>query len=152
MGNDMIWAITGIVLIFIEFFIPGLVIIFFGAGALVTALFTYVIGNPFSLPLQLLTFTITSILSLALLRKYMKKIFTGKMESENGSENFNIEIGRIVPVVEYIQHGEIGGKVKYQGTIWSAESEKSIPPGESVEIIGSKNLTLIVKKIKKEES
>ncbi|MEN8223384.1 MAG: NfeD family protein [Acidobacteriota bacterium] len=151
MGNDMIWAITGIVLIFIEFFIPGLVIIFFGVGALVTALVTFVIGNPFSLPLQLLTFSITSILSLVLLRKYMKKIFTGKMENENGSENFNIEIGRIVPVVEYIQHGEIGGKVKYQGTIWSAKSENSIPPGESVEIIGSKNLTLIVKKIKKED-
>ncbi len=150
MGNDMIWAIAGIVLIFIEFFIPGLVIIFFGAGALVTSLITFVIGNSFSLPLQFLAFTITSILSLVLLRKYMKKIFTGKMESDSGSENFNIEIGRIVPVIEYIQHGEIGGKVKYQGTIWSAQSEESIPPGESVEIIGSKNLTLIVKKIKKE--
>ena len=66
-------------------------------------------------------------------------------------KNFNIEIGRIVPVIEYIQHGEIGGKVKYQGTIWSAQSEESIPPGESVEIIGSKNLTLIIKKIKKED-
>ena len=77
---------------------------------------------------------------------------TYKMAIESGSESFNIEIGRFVPVVEYIQHGEIGGKVKYQGTIWSAKSEKSIPPGESVEIIGSENLTLIVKKIKKEDS
>ncbi len=151
MGNDMIWAIVGIVLIFLEFYIPGLVIIFFGAGALVTALFAFVIGNTFSLQFQLLTFIVTSILSLVLLRKYMKKIFTGKMENESDSENFNIEIGRIVPVVEYIQHGEIGGKVKYQGTIWSAESDKSIPPGESVEITGSRNLTLIVKKISKED-
>ncbi len=152
MEIDMIWAVTGIILIFIEFFIPGLVIIFFGVGALITALLRFLIGTSFSVPLQLLTFMITSVFLLIILRRYMKKIFKGKMESENGSENFNIEIGRIVPVVEYIQNGEIGGKVKYQGTIWSAQSEDSIPPGESVEIIGSKNLTLIVKKIKREES
>ena len=150
MGNDMIWAIAGIVLIFIEFFIPGLVIIFFGAGALVTALLTFLIGGPFSLPLQLLTFTITSILSLLLLRKYMKKVFKGKLDSENDGTNFNIEIGKVVPVVEFIQPGEVGGKVKYQGTIWNAQSKIPVAPGESVKIIGSKNLTLFVEKMKKE--
>jgi len=150
MGNDMIWAITGIVLIFIEFFIPGLVIIFFGAGALVTALLSFIIGDLFSLPLQLLTFTITSLLSLLLLRKYMKNVFKGKLESENDGTNFNIEIGKVVPVVEFIQPGEVGGKVKYQGTIWNAQSDISVAPGESVKITGSRNLTLFVKKIKKE--
>lgn len=151
MGNDMIWAIAGIVLIFVEFFIPGLVIIFFGVGALVTALFTLVIGDFFSLPFQLLTFSGTSILSLLLLRKYMKKIFKGKLESENEGTNFNIEIGKVIPVVEFIQPGEVGGKVKYQGTIWNAQSDSSVAPGESVKITGSKNLTLFVEKIKKED-
>ena len=150
MGNDMIWAIAGIVLIFTEFFIPGLVIIFFGIGALVTALFTFVIGDLFTLPLQLLTFTIISILSLLLLRKYMKKIFKGKLESENEGRNFNIEIGKVIPVVEFIQPGEVGGKVKYQGTIWNAQCDNSVAPGESVKISGSKNLTLFVEKINKE--
>ncbi len=151
MGNDIIWAIAGIFLIFIEFFIPGLVIIFFGIGALITALISYVIGASFSLPLQLLTFTITSILSLLLLRKYMKNIFKGSLENENEGANFNIEIGKVVPVVEFVQPGEVGGKVKYQGTIWNAQSEKPVAPGESVKIIGSKNLTLFVEKIKKED-
>ena len=151
MGIDLIWAITGIVLIFIEFFIPGLVIIFFGIGALITALLTFIIGESFTLPLQLLIFTITSILSLLLLRKYMKKVFMGKLESENEGTNFNIEIGKVIPVVEFIQPGEVGGKVKYQGTIWNAYSDLPIAPGESVKIIGSKNLTLYVEKIKKED-
>ncbi len=151
MGNDMIWAITGIVLILTEFFIPGLVIIFFGIGSLFTALITFIIGNAFSLPLQLLAFTFTSILSLLLLRKYMKKVFRGSLESENEGTNFNIEIGKVIPVVEFIQPGEVGGKVKYQGTIWNAQSDISVAPGESVKIVGSKNLTLFVKKINKEK-
>jgi len=151
MGNDMLWAIAGIVLIFIEFFIPGLVIIFFGAGALVTALLTLIIREGFSLPFQLLTFTITSILSLLLLRKYMKNVFVGKLENKQDGVNFNIEIGKIIPVVEFIQPGEVGGKVKYQGTVWNAQSDHPVSPGESVKIIGSKNLTLFVEKIKKED-
>jgi membrane protein implicated in regulation of membrane protease activity len=151
MGPDMIWALCGIILIFIEFFIPGLVIIFFGAGALVTALMKYLIGSAFSLPLQLLTFMTSSVLFLILLRRYMKKIFRGKLDSEGESENFNIEIGKVVPVMEYIQPGEVGGKVRYQGTVWNARSDTPAAPGESVRIIGSRNLTLFVEKTNKEE-
>ena len=80
----------------------------------------------------------------------MKNIFKGKLESENDGTNFNIEIGKVVPVVEFIQPGEVGGKVKYQGTIWNAQSDIPVAPGESVKILGSKNLTLFVEKIKKE--
>ncbi len=147
MGSDLIWAISGVLLIFLEIFIPGLVIIFFGVGSLITAVLCMVIGNSFTLPFQLITFALTSVLSLVVLRKYMKKVFQGRFEKENAGTNFNIEIGKIIPVVEYIQPGEVGGKVKYQGTIWSAQADEPLPPGESVKIIGSKNLTLYVKKI-----
>lgn len=151
MEAEIIWAIAGIILFFIEFFIPGLVIIFFGIGALVTSIVTFILGDIFSLPYQILLFTITSVLSLMLLRKYMKKVFKGKSLAGFDGENFNIEIGQIVPVIELIEPGEVGGKVKYQGTQWNARSDESIAPGESVEITGIKNLTLIVSKIKKEE-
>ncbi|MCP4148860.1 MAG: hypothetical protein GY757_14030, partial [bacterium] len=39
---EAIWAILGVVLVFIEFIIPGLVIVFFGVGALITALTTWI--------------------------------------------------------------------------------------------------------------
>ncbi len=151
MEAEMIWAIAGIILFFIEFFIPGLVIIFFGIGALVTALFTFILGDIFSFPFQIFLFTVTSVSSLILLRKYMKKIFTGKIQDGVEKENFNIEIGEIVPVLELIKPGEVGGRVKYQGTQWNARSDETITPGESVEITGIKNLTLIVQKRKKED-
>ena len=50
-----------------------------------------------------------------------------------------------------IEPGEVGGKVRYQGALWSAQADERIPPGESVRIKGCDNLTLIVEKKSKEE-
>lgn len=145
---ELVWTILGVVLVFCEFFIPGLVIAFFGFGALFTALTTW-IGLTTSLALQLLVFIISSILMLLLLRKYLKRTFLGDAKSQVDRINFSVEVGKIVPVIEYIQPGEVGGKVRYQGTNWSAKSTESIPPGESVKIIGCENITLIVEKLEK---
>lgn len=145
---EMAWAIVGIIFIFIEFFIPGLVIAFFGVGALITALTTWIGISP-SLPWQLLVFILSSILLLVLLRRYVKRVFYGGTKSELEVPNFTVEIGKIVPVVEYIQPGEVGGKVRYQGANWLAKADEPIPPGESVKIIGCDNITLLVKKVEK---
>lgn len=143
---EVVWAILGIVFVFCEFFIPGLVIAFFGVGALVTALTTWIGITP-NLSLQLLAFMISSLLLLGLLRKYLKRTFLGSGKGVDDLPNFNIEIGKIVPVVEFIQPGEVGGKVRYNGAPWSARAEEPISPGESVKIVGCDNLTLIVEKI-----
>ena len=147
---EFVWAIVGIIFVFCEFFIPGLVIAFFGVGALIAALTTWIGLTP-NLPLQLLVFMISSLLLLGLLRKYLKRTFLGKAQGVDDLPNFNVEIGKIVPVVEYIQPGEVGGKVRYQGAPWSARAPEPIAPGESVKIVGCDNLTLIVEKIKKTE-
>ena len=147
---QLVWAILGVVFIFFEFFIPGLVIAFFGVGALVTA-FTTWIGITPNLSLQLITFIISSILLLILLRKYVKRTFLGGAKGVDDLPNFNVEVGKIVPVVEFIQPGEVGGKVRYQGTQWSARASEPIAPGESVKIISCDNLTLIVEKLNNNE-
>lgn len=143
---EIVWTVIGIVLVFMEFFIPGLVIAFFGFGALITALTTW-IGLTTSLAAQLLVFIIFSILMLVLLRKYLKRTFLGDSTSQVDRINFSVEVGKIVPVIEFIQPGEVGGKVRYQGTNWSAKATEAIPPGESVKIIGCENITLIVEKV-----
>ncbi len=143
---EVVWAILGLAFVFCEFLIPGLVIAFFGVGALITAL-TTLLGITPSLPLQLLVFMISSLLLLGLLRKYLKRTFLGKAKGVADLPNFNIEIGKIIPVIEFIQPGEVGGKVRYNGTPWSARAEEPISPGESVKIVGCDNLTLIVEKV-----
>ncbi|MCP4148592.1 MAG: NfeD family protein [bacterium] len=143
---EVIWAILGVVLVFIEFVIPGLVIVFFGVGALITALTTWIGITP-GFNLQLVVFTGSSIIFLTLLRKYLAKTFLGQSKEAGDDINFNIETGKIVPVIEYIQPGEVGGKVKYQGAPWSARASEPVAPGESVRITGFDNLTLLVEKV-----
>ncbi len=145
---EIIWTILGLIFIFAEFFIPGLVIAFFGVGALITALTTWIGITP-SISLQILVFTVFSILLLVFLRKFMKSVFMGTSNPDNGKVSFDIQVGEIVPCTEMIIPGEVGGKVKYHGTSWDARSAETIAPGESVKITGRDNITLLVEKIKK---
>ena len=52
---EIIWAIFGVILFVLEFLIPGVVISFFGLGAMITALTTY-LNLTSSLDLQLIVF------------------------------------------------------------------------------------------------
>lgn len=145
---EIIWAIFGIILLLMELFMPGLVIFFFGFGGLVTAL-TTMLGVTESLNTQLLVFIFTSILALLFFRKLIKNKFMERSD-EPDTDKYNIQIGKIVSVIELIEPNEVGGKVRYQGSPWSAESSEKIGPGESVKITGFRNLTLIVEKIQKD--
>jgi len=143
-----IWLIVGILFGLAEMIIPGLIIIFFGLGAIVTTL-TTLVGLTTGFTSQMLTFLVTSLLFLTLFHKVWKRK-RGKINSGD-TTNFNIQIGKIVPVVEYIDPVEGSGKVRYQGALWSATSKEKIAPGESVRVIGCENLTLVVEEIKKGE-
>ncbi len=150
MSAEIVWLIIGILLIFSEFVIPGLVIGFFGIGAIITSFLTW-LGVTTVIHTQLLSFTVASLLMLIFLRKFFSRIFQGEETEGEDGVNFNIQIGKIVPVTELIEPGEVGGRVRYQGTIWKAVSNERIAPGESVAITGCDNITLVVEKIKKED-
>lgn len=147
---EFLWAIAGLILIFLEFMMPGLVIAFFGIGALVTALFT-LLGITNSLALQFVVFIVSSLLSLILLRRYFTRIFRGQLAGDNDALEFNLDVGKIVPVIEPIVPGKSGGKVKYQGSLWPASADEPIEAGEDVKIKSRDNLTIIVEKMTEKE-
>ena len=138
-----IWAVIGLIFIGAEFFVPGVVIIFFGAGALLTALLSTIIpGIKSSMGLQILLWLASSGLSLALLRKYLSRVFRGKTLAMDGSG----PSGKTAEVVEGITP-ETPGRVHYQGTSWKASSySESFEAGDTVEILKQDGLTLIVTK------
>jgi len=151
MSVEMIWLLLGIVLVFSELMLPGLVIIFFGIGALATSLLTWQQVTT-DIHSQLLAFIGVSVLTLGLLRRYFRHLFGAEaVPKEETSTNFTLELGKIVPVVEWIDPDELGGKVRYHGTMWAARSEDKLAPGESARIVGCDNLTLIVEKVKEEK-
>ena len=146
---EFLWTLAGILLIFVELIYPHFVLAFFGGGALVTALAT-ALGLTPGLSAQLAVFIVSSLLLLFLLRRYLKKTLTGSLKDNDDAQIFNLEIGKIVLVVKDIDPEKGHGKVKYQGTYWEAMAEEFIPEGESVRVIGGRNLTLRVEKIRKE--
>jgi membrane protein implicated in regulation of membrane protease activity len=143
---ELIWFLIGLILLVLEFIMPGLIIGFFGVGAWIVAIIcllsAYVTG---SINTQLLIFIIASVLSLLLLRKWLKGIFIGHVKSQQDmTEDLNEFIGERV-VVKMKITPRSGGKVELHGTNWTAEADEEIAEGTVVEIIEKDNLTLKVK-------
>jgi len=142
---ELIWFLIGILLLVMEFVMPGLIIAFFGFGACVVALVCLL--TDISLNTQLLIFIGASVLSLLLLRKWLKGIFLGHTTSkQNLHEDIAEFVGQKVVVKENIVPN-LPGKVEFHGTNWQAEADEEIAAGAVVEIIGKDNLTLKVKSL-----
>ena len=136
------WAIVGIGLMLCEFVMPGLILFFFGIGALITALLVWLF--PMSLTVQLAIFAVASLVALFGLRRLLKPIFTGR--ESDVSEGLLSEgmTGQEAKVCEEITP-EVFGRVILNGTAWKAESDEHLEVDRAVVVVGQKSLTLIVK-------
>lgn len=135
------WALVGLILVGVELFTPGLVMVFFGIGALATGLFSaFLPPLRGSLLLQVLVFLAGTGLSFAFLRRSLAKVFRGRTITDEGTEI----TGTRVEVIERVTP-EIPGRVRFQGTSWAAASySETFEPGETVEILKQDGLTLYV--------
>jgi membrane protein implicated in regulation of membrane protease activity len=148
LNPPVVWFIIGFILILLEFGIPGLITLFFGIGAWIVAILCLFIDV--SIDMQLIIFITISIVSLIFLRQHFKKLFERKMDkSKFGDDELEEFIGYKAEVKKEIAPNK-SGKVEFHGTLWKAESDEKIGKSEVVEIIEKKNLTLIVKSLKKE--
>lgn len=146
MRPEILWAITGLILLIAEFAAPGLIVFFFGVGALVVALVCAV--TDISLNVQLILFAAASVASLLVLRKWLKQIFYGKSKgSDTETVNLDSVIGKTAEVVEAIS-SEHPGRIELNGTRWTAESDESIEVGARV-VVQAQN-SLVLKVVKKQ--
>ena len=92
-----LWMYVGAFLMLAELASPGFVVFFFGLAAATVSLSKWAFP---SLPLwgQLAAFSVYSIIYLLVLRKYLKKVFTGDKEESLSINN------------EYL--GRVGGEVR----------------------------------------
>lgn len=139
----VIWFLIGLTLMLLEFGIPGLIVIFFGIGAWITAL-ACLLFEP-SINFQLILFITTSFLSLLLLRKNFKKIFVGNKE-DNVDDTVEDFIGKTAIADTKIALNK-RGKIIFKGTQWEADSDETIEKDSTVEIIGKDSIVLKVKNI-----
>ena len=128
----MIWLYVGLAFAGLELAVPGLILIFFGLGAWVTALFAFI--HPFSLAWQLGVFSAASVISLLALRKYVKSVFQGK-SGRDEEEVEDDDLGKRATVTQETGP-DAPGQIKHRGSFWPAVSDKVIPAGTAVKITG----------------
>ena len=140
---ELIWFLIGLLLLLAEFAIPGLIILFFGLGAWIVA--GVCLLTDISLNVQLGIFIGSSVLSLVLLRSWLKGMFMGHVKGKQDLTEDLQEFVRERAVVTQAIAPKRPGKVELHGTNWTAEADMEIQEGAAVEIVAKDNLTLKVK-------
>jgi membrane-bound ClpP family serine protease len=142
----LIWFLLGLSLIFLEFVVPGVILVFFGIGAWAAAATTY-LGLTSSLESQLLLFAITSIVLLVLLRKWIKGKFYGHVRAvQDLTKNIDEFRGQSVIVVQDVIPDKMEGAVEFKGARWNAVSDEQIKNGEMAIIKDVDGITLKIQR------
>ncbi|MDO1450534.1 NfeD family protein [Rhodocytophaga aerolata] len=134
----VMWFILGLLFFILEFAMPGFILFFFALGAWVVALLSLAF-NP-STNIQLLIFLGTSIGTILLFRKWIKKILWTKKFAGGLEDEF---LGKTGTAETHIGPGR-DGKIDFKGTHWNARSADKIERGEQVTIIGNDSILLLV--------
>jgi len=142
----MIWIIAGVIIMFLELLTPGMVIVFFGASAVITGIL-YLFAIFQSLPIALFFWIATSLLLVLAFRKVAVKLFPSDSSYQFLEEDVEV-IGTIVDVTKKITSLNNKGRIIFQGTTWPAVSNKGeINPGEKAKIILRDNISWVVEPV-----
>ena len=144
----LIWFLVGLTLVLLEFAAPGVVLIFIGLGAWVTALAVKLGWASGSGP-QMAWFATSSLVLLLGLRRLFKSWFTGFATQHDGRSNLDDYIGSEVVVLTPIA-GQTRGQVEFKGAHWSARAadgaDTTFATGERALITAVDGLCLLLKK------
>lgn len=140
----LIWFLAGLALMLAEFMVPGVILVFFGLGAWLAALTSWLGLTP-GLTGQLLTFAAASVLLLVLLRHRFRARLTGYVGDDNDPDsNIDEFRGQPVTVTEDIDPDHDRGTVEFKGARWKARAGGAIPAGSRAVIESVDGITLVV--------
>lgn len=131
------WLTVFIVLLLIEICTVNLVSIWFAIGAFVSFFIALFVDN---IIIQMIFFIIVSVITLLVMKPFVKKIKTNKVMT-----NLDKVVGMEAIVTEDISKFVIG-EVKVDGKRWSAKSDEDISKGNIVEVEKIDGVKLIVRK------
>ena len=146
LSPTLIWFLVGLALALLELAVPGVILVFFGLGAWIVAI-TTALGVTPSLWSQLVVFTISSVVSLLLLRRWIRNRFLGhEAQSVDGTVDLDDFVGKTVKVTRAISPGSREGRVEFKGAEWTAVADYDLSEDELVEIVAVDGITLVVRK------
>jgi membrane protein implicated in regulation of membrane protease activity len=130
----LIWFALGFLFILVELQLPHFILVFFGVGCWIAALSDAFLGV--SIETQILVFIAATLVSLGLLRRFLKRLFTRASDVSDEDVDMEMEhVGRVVEVVQDIPAGGVG-RVKHRGSFWDAGSRSHLPAGAMAKIVG----------------
>lgn len=144
MEQWFIWLILGLVMSLLEFIVPGGVIVFLGASAIVVSASMY-FGLISTTVNALLAWFICSIFFMIFLRSLFIKYFEGDSTVHNIDEE-NELVDSLVTVIEDIQPYK-EGRAKFRDSTWVARSDETILAGDRAVIVRSDGNILILKSL-----
>lgn len=146
MDPAIIWFIVGAILVLSEFALPGIILVFFGMAAWIVALLSW-LGLVETLAVQLIVFTVLSLVLLLGLRRLCMRSFMGQTaDSVSGESAMNEFIGKDADVLEGFEAAGSQGKVEFKGATWNAVSDSPLAIGDTAVITGRDGLKLKISK------
>lgn len=145
MDLAIVWLIAGLVLMLMEFVIPGFVIFFFGLGGIVTGVAVWLFPSiEGSIVAQGLCFAVASVATLVLGRRCFRNLLGGKTVVTHADADDDGFVGTPVVVTEAIRP-PLAGRVMLNGVEWSATADRAIAKGEMAIVAARDNITLRVR-------
>jgi len=137
------WVVVGILLVVLEIFTAGFIVMWFGIAAIVTAL-------PVGLGAPPAVIIATYAISLLILTVFVRKITIGFMSRGSGTLGTNVDalLGCAAVVVEEIDPIKGTGQVRVRKEVWTAVRERNepLPVDSIVRIVGIQGAKLVVEK------
>ena len=137
-----IWLLCGVIGLALELILPGLIVLFFGCGALITGIATWIFPS-LQIEGQLIVFVVSSVVLLLVFRKMLRNRFFNNSK-ESGDELADEYIGKTAVALTDFANGH--GEVEFKGSKWEALSVNEIRKGDTVVISSRESIKLTVEK------
>jgi len=144
-GCGWLWLYAGAGLMLAELLAPGFVVFFFGLSAASVGLCRFAFGEALTPTWQLAAFSAFSVVYLLVLRRWMKRIFTGAVTTS--ATDFEDDMsGRPAKVTAAIEPPKTG-RVMVGDAEWTASAATAIAAGADVRVVSRNNLTVQVEPV-----
>lgn len=137
-----IWLLCGVIGLALELILPGLIVLFFGCGALLTGIATWIFPS-LQIEGQLIVFVVSSVVLLLVFRKMLRNRFFNNSK-ECDDELADEYIGKTAVALTDFANGH--GEVEFKGSKWEALSADEIRKGDTVVISSRESIKLTVEK------
>jgi membrane protein implicated in regulation of membrane protease activity len=136
------WLALAVFLLTIELLEPGMFFLWMAQASLITGGLLFLFPS-MSWEIQLLLFSVFSLVGIAVVRQYFKNNLT-KSDQPMLNKRTAQYIGRVFTLEQAIINGQ--GKIRIDDSIWKVKGN-DCPVGTRVKVIGAESIVLLVERV-----